>query len=346
MSRPVFISHAVANKELADKLVDLLETGVGIPDRDIFCSSLEGMGIPSGHNFVDFIRAQIREPRVVILLLSPQYFESQFCLCELGAAWVLTHQLIPLLVPPLEFSDVKAVLTGVQVLKINDGAALNQMQQDLIDGLSIRGKAFARWESKRKKFLKSIEGIEKSTPLGSTVSREEYEELRQKYEGAVSEIEDMEEDIEERGVLIDKLKSAKDSEDVKAIVAESLSERERFDELVKRAKDALKPLPSIVEEALYYHFRDECLPWPNAFDDYQRDEVNEAIEDDYLAGRDEGVEVVEDDPRIARAISELWELRSFVNSIDEDSGFNNYYSDTYDHRLNFESRRFWRTHLF
>lgn len=346
MSRPVFISHAVVNKVLADKLVDLLETGVGIPDRDIFCSSLEGMGIPSGRNFVDFIRTQIREPRVVILLLSPQYFDSQFCLCELGAAWVLTHQLIPLLVPPLEISDVKAVLTGVQVLKINDGSALNQMQQDLIDGLSIRGKAFARWEAKRNKFLKSIEGIEKSTPLGSTVSREEYEELRQKYDDAVSEIEDMGEEIEEKDGLIKKLKAAKDSEVVKAIVSESLSERERFDELVKRAKDALKPLPLIVEEALYYRFRGEYLPWPNAFDDYRKDEVNQAIEDDYLKGRDEGVEVVEDDPRIAMASSELSELRSFVSSIDEESEFNDYYSDTYDHRLNFGSRRFWDTHLF
>lgn len=84
MSKPVFISHAVANRELADRLVDLFETGVGIPDGDIFCSSLQGMGIPSGVNFADFIRGQIRDPRVVVLVLSQEYFNSQFCVCELG----------------------------------------------------------------------------------------------------------------------------------------------------------------------------------------------------------------------------------------------------------------------
>ena len=36
MSKSVFISHAVKNKDIADKLVDLLETGVGISDSEIF----------------------------------------------------------------------------------------------------------------------------------------------------------------------------------------------------------------------------------------------------------------------------------------------------------------------
>ncbi|NCS74765.1 MAG: toll/interleukin-1 receptor domain-containing protein, partial [Deltaproteobacteria bacterium] len=90
MSKPVFISHAAANRELADALVDMLETGIGITDTDVFCSSLEGMGIPSGVNFVDFVRGQISSPRAVVLLLSQDYLASQFCLCELGASWALT----------------------------------------------------------------------------------------------------------------------------------------------------------------------------------------------------------------------------------------------------------------
>jgi len=123
-SKAIFISHAVANKELADKLVDLLETGIGISDSDIFCSSLESLGIPSGTNFVNFIHKQISKPKVVILLLTPEYFNSSFCLCELGASWILSHNIIPLLVPPLEYFDVKAVLTGVQVHKIDQKSDL------------------------------------------------------------------------------------------------------------------------------------------------------------------------------------------------------------------------------
>ncbi len=112
-SKIIFISHAAANKDIADKLVDLLGMGIGISDSEIFCSSLEGLGVPSGTNFVEFIRQQIKEPKVVILLLTVDYFSSQFCLCELGAAWVLSHNIIPLLVKPLEFRDMKAVLVGI-----------------------------------------------------------------------------------------------------------------------------------------------------------------------------------------------------------------------------------------
>lgn len=152
-SKPVFISHAAVNKELADNLVDLLETGIGIASSDVFCSSLEGMGVPGGTNFVEFIREQVKEPKVVILLLTADYYKSQFCLCELGASWVLSHKIIPLLVRPLGYKDVKAVLTGVHALKLEDNGDLNEMQEELITALDIKGKPFARWEVKRDKFL-------------------------------------------------------------------------------------------------------------------------------------------------------------------------------------------------
>ena len=346
MSKPVFISHAVANKDLADKLVDLFETGVGISDSDIFCSSLEGMGIPSGTNFVEFIKKQISEPRIVVLLLSEDYFQSQFCLSELGAAWVLSHRILPLIVPPLEFKDIKAVLTGVQVLKINIGADLNQMQEDLIGSLGIKGKAFPRWEAKRNRFIEDINTLLAATPPRESCSPKEFADLRSKYEESVAEIEKMESELEEKEDLIKKLIEAKDKEEVQKIIAESLDEIETFQQLAKKAKDILRSLPSIVIEGIFYHFRDEWLPWPNHFDDSRKEEVNQAIEDDYLKGDEEGCVVVEEDPRINKAISAIWELRNFVNRIEEESPFRDYYAEKYDHRLNCDSKRFWETHLY
>ncbi len=81
--RPFFISHAVKDQKLVDALVDALTTsGVASPD-DIFCSSLEGMGIPRGQNFIDFIKGQLDRPRLVVIILSQNYYESAFCMCEL-----------------------------------------------------------------------------------------------------------------------------------------------------------------------------------------------------------------------------------------------------------------------
>ena len=345
MSKPVFISHAVTNHDLADRLVDLLETGVGISDGDMFCSSLQGLGIPSGVNFAGFIRGQIREPRVVVLLLSQAYLNSQFCLCELGAAWVLSHRVIPLLVPPLEYKDVKAVLTGIQVLKLADSGDLNQMQADLVDALSIKRKPFARWEANRTKFLEWFADYEKAQPVQATVTPDQFADLNSKYDEAVNEIGVLEAELTGRDQLIEQLKKAKDAAEVKDIVADSLGDVKRFEEIVKQAKAALAPLPNVVCEAIYYEMRGEYLQWPDAFDDYRKAEIKSAVEEDYLRDRDEGLEPIGDDPKVSRAIDALREVERFTHEVQDDPDFLGYYADNYDHRMNFESRRFWETHL-
>lgn len=58
MSKSIFISHAVADKALVDRFVELLQIGSNVNGEDIFCSSLEGMGIPTGKNFIEFIKSQ------------------------------------------------------------------------------------------------------------------------------------------------------------------------------------------------------------------------------------------------------------------------------------------------
>lgn len=349
--KPIFISHAVASKQLADKLVDLLETGIGITDKDIFCSSLEGLGIPSGTNFVEFIRQQIKDPKVVILLLTAEYFNSQFCLCELGASWVLAHTIIPLLVFPLEYKDVKAVLTGIHVLKLGDKNDLNNMQDELVKALGIEGKPFARWEVKRDKFLKDLQEYLSSMKPSKAISTDQYRELEKKYSEALKELTKSEEENEKKAEIINKLKKLKNAREVKKVFEESLDSIANFERLVRNAKDAVKNLPNIVIEAIYYHFRNEFLEWPGFGSDYKIDQIKRAIEEDYFYDEGNGVSVVEDDPKIAKAIKKLGELKSFINRLNDDfdkksEDFYEYYENTYGHKLNFTSRRFWDTHLF
>src|SRR5262245_59010999 len=47
------------------------------------------------------------------MVITPAYYESAFCLCELGATWIMGSEAMPLLVPPLDYDDLKAVLIGV-----------------------------------------------------------------------------------------------------------------------------------------------------------------------------------------------------------------------------------------
>src|SRR5438270_6014278 len=56
-SKPIFISHAATDKAIADRVVDLLNTAMGIDvQNDVFCTSLEGLKIPPGKDFKDFVK--------------------------------------------------------------------------------------------------------------------------------------------------------------------------------------------------------------------------------------------------------------------------------------------------
>lgn len=74
----IFISHASRDKKLVDEFVDLLQTGIAIRQDQIVCTSLEGMGIPRGSNFVNLISEKLKGAKFVISVITPSYYESMF----------------------------------------------------------------------------------------------------------------------------------------------------------------------------------------------------------------------------------------------------------------------------
>lgn len=56
----LFISHASSDKKLIDAFVDLLQTGIGLNHAQVFCTSLEGLDIPKGKGFINFIHDKIQ----------------------------------------------------------------------------------------------------------------------------------------------------------------------------------------------------------------------------------------------------------------------------------------------
>src|SRR5208282_967014 len=127
----LFLSHDASDKPLVDAFVNLLEGGIGVRPSDIFCASLKGQGIKAGADFKESIREHLDDATCVIALITPRFYSSAYCMCELGGVWIQAKSLIPMLVPPLAFSDLKAVLVGVQALKVAERADLDQLRDDL-----------------------------------------------------------------------------------------------------------------------------------------------------------------------------------------------------------------------
>jgi len=216
----VFISHASIDKPIVDKFVDLLQTGINVSSNDIFCSSIEGLGIRRGVNFIDFIKSKLTEPGFVIPILTPCYYESIFCTCELGAAWALEQKIFPLIVPPLQYDDgLKAVLGGIQSGKINDPDTLNELITRVVDA-GYGMKNWQRWDAKKRDFLVVLDTL--PVHPATKVPRTEYESLKKEYDGLSETLRHSQEEIENLTSKNDKLKKKlkkKDEDDIVIVPA-------------------------------------------------------------------------------------------------------------------------------
>ena len=74
LTKKIFISHSSADKELVEIFVDkLLVCGMGFSNDDIFCTSLEGLGIKTGKDWRNEIQKNLCKSQVVILFITPNY---------------------------------------------------------------------------------------------------------------------------------------------------------------------------------------------------------------------------------------------------------------------------------
>jgi len=188
----------------------------------------------------------------------------------------------------------------------------------------------------------------------------EHEELKEKYDEALKDVEELEVEIDEKDEIIKELKSCKDREEVREVVRKYSDLDEEFDSLISEAKDSIEDLDSIVVEALYYYFRDESLPIPSPFEEDRLDEIKTQMEYEFLCGslgddHEAGdVYVCESNPKIEVAIDALSELRSFVWKVtdelpddheEEYADFVSDYRERYGYNLSFKSRNFWEEYL-
>lgn len=145
----VFISHASKDAEIVEEIIELLEA-IGVESNQIFCTSFEGYGISLGENFIDAIKSELSSDSMVLFVLTENFYASPVCMCEMGAAWVLSKEHIPLVVPPLTYSDIKGVLPLTQGMILTDVMKLNSFKEKIEISFNIKNKlSFSTWERKR-----------------------------------------------------------------------------------------------------------------------------------------------------------------------------------------------------
>lgn len=156
--RKIFVSHSSDDKKLVSEIVHLLSL-IGVKDSSIFCTSLEGYGIPLGDNWLQTLKSEISGDVIVLFVLSPNYFDSYISLCEMGAAWVLSKKHIPLLIPPVEFTDMQGTIPLTQGFKVDNKHRWTQLKSQLETLFNLSPKAPEIWESRRDEILERIQAL-------------------------------------------------------------------------------------------------------------------------------------------------------------------------------------------
>lgn len=155
----VFISHATTDAAVVDELLDILGV-LGLGSEHIFCSSVAGYGIPLGENFYERLKSELTADVLVLFVLSPNFFQSPVCLCEMGAAWVLTKDHVPVLVPPFDFADMRGVIPATQGLKLTDKLKITELGRKVARHCGLPDPTHhTDWERRRDKSLHRIEQL-------------------------------------------------------------------------------------------------------------------------------------------------------------------------------------------
>ncbi len=163
----LFISHSSKDKEYVEALVELLED-IGMTEKDMFCSSVDGYAIPWGKDIYEYLKGEFNDSEkslLVLFVLSDNYYKSPACLNEMGAAWILKKQYRSILLPGFDYKQIEGAINAQQKgIKLDD-TNLNMQLNDIksqfkeIFGLDVLSES--KWDRIRSDFMKKIDNIKK-----------------------------------------------------------------------------------------------------------------------------------------------------------------------------------------
>lgn len=116
----VFISHSSSDKGIIGIFVEkVLQLGLGPATGDIAYTSEESMGVEPGEDIPRYIKENIKDASIVLLMISPNYKKSEVCLNEMGAAWALERKCISVLLPNADFTQLGWLTSFKSAIQLN-----------------------------------------------------------------------------------------------------------------------------------------------------------------------------------------------------------------------------------
>ncbi|MDQ0896411.1 MULTISPECIES: toll/interleukin-1 receptor domain-containing protein [unclassified Paenibacillus] len=252
----IFISHATADNKMVTKLMDMLQTQFNLTRDNFFYTSDEELTF--GGNWIEEIRKGMIDATLILPIITPRYLESQFCLCELGAAWVNQQALVPIIIPPLDHNALSATpyRTWVQALTLTTTTDLQRLGDAFTKRQIGTAAQMVRFTSRAQDFynetltpfIEEMKKRETITPAIVKTLRDQNAALNEAFKMTEDEVRALQSENE-------KLRSMKDAEQVKAMDHSQMSEWDTFLQAVETAKKTLSNFNRLATSVLYHNYK-------------------------------------------------------------------------------------------
>jgi hypothetical protein len=149
----VFISHSSNDADLAEALVDLLRFGIGLTERDIRCTSVDGYRFKVGADTDAQLKKEVKGSKTFIGLITPSSIESAYVLFELGARWGADLHLSPVLARGADASFLRGPLTKLNALNAVEEGQMHQLVSDIANEIGKEAASAAVYGKALKKVI-------------------------------------------------------------------------------------------------------------------------------------------------------------------------------------------------
>lgn len=152
-TKKIFISHSSKDKDIMEKFTDaILQLGIGLSNEDIFCTSVEEMGIKNGQDIREHIKKNVQSADFSFLMISKNYKESEICLNEMGAVWATDSHVRYYILPDVDFKEIGWLCDAYKADKLADSVVLDSLEQELTEYYGLPNKG-TTWSRQRQNFI-------------------------------------------------------------------------------------------------------------------------------------------------------------------------------------------------
>lgn len=340
MPKDIFISHSSIDKPIIDKFIDLiLDNGLSIDIGKIFCTSTEGAKIKSGQIWRESIKENLTNAKVVILIITSNYKESEVCLYEMGASWVLHDTVLPIIIAPISNTSAGIIIDIRQIENLKEETSLDKIRDVLQKVLSIDSRKILsdRWTIKKKEFLRFLTKYLDANPFTVPISRTEFEKNRLRVSELNIAVETLLQEKSKLETYISALKKTKDKSEVAKIDKDFnySNQYDEFKELCEEAYKCLNHMHNRIIGIIYKTYTNKDITIE--IEDY-RSIYDDALARDYI---DQDLDAKWHDTEKMNCIhTALEKLRRFLEK-ELDDQFNDFYYAEHSAPLDINNLNFW-----